>query len=378
MKIIIAPDSFKGSLTSMEAGTIIKNAFQKVFPQAAIEVVPMADGGEGTLDTLLFSTKGKRLQKEVKGPLGEPVPVEYGILGDEETVLIEMAKISGLPMVEESKRNPLNTTTYGIGEVILDAINQGYRKFLIGLGGSATNDGGLGMLQALGATFQDEAGKKVPPFGSAVGEVASVDFSTIHPQVKECQFDIASDVENPLCGEIGASAVFGPQKGADEKMVEMLDASLSKYGALIEQHLGKTFQNMKGAGAAGGLGFAFLSIGGTILSGSKLIAEAANLHQDIPHADLIITGEGQSDFQTLYGKIPGYIGQLASENNIPAMLISGSLGDGYEKLYEYFTSCDSIATGPMSIEDCILHAENLLYKKAYNLAKIIHLHSKGD
>ena len=378
MKIIIAPDSFKGSLTSLQAGTIMNDAFVKVFPNEEIKVLPMADGGEGTLDTLLFATKGKRLQKEVTGPTGEKVDIEYGLLGDGKTVLIEMARVSGLTMVEEKKRNPMNTTTFGIGEVILDGIEKGYRKFLIGLGGSATNDGGLGMLQALGVSFLNEKGVEVTPYGSSLFDVKKVDFNTMNPLVNECEFEIASDVDNPLCGRYGATAVFGPQKGADEQMVHLLDDALNKYSSLVEEHLGMQWKDMKGAGAAGGLGFAFLSIGGKIVSGAKLVAEAVNLHEELIDADLVITGEGQSDFQTLYGKIPGYIGKLAFEKNVPAMLISGSLGDGYEKLYDYFLSCDSIATGPMSLEHCIKHADTLLYKKSYNLARIFHVQIKGD
>jgi glycerate kinase len=370
MNIVVAPDSFKGSLSSLEAGTIIQKAFLSVLPHANIVVVPMADGGEGTMDTLLFSTKGKRFQLEVTGPLGVQVSSEYGVLGDEETVIIEMAKISGLPMVPVEKRNPLNTTTYGIGEVIIEAINLGYRTFMIGLGGSATNDGGLGMLQALGVSFLDKYGHEVQPFGSQVGKIASVDFSSMDPRVKECTFQIASDVENPLCGPNGASAVFGPQKGADKSIVTELDEALSNYADLIEGHLGKSLQNEEGAGAAGGLGFAFLAIGGQIISGAKLVADAAHLQEKVANANLVITGEGQSDFQTLFGKVPGYIGKLATISNVKAILISGSLGSGYEDLYQYFISCDSIVTGPMPLQECMENAEDLLFKKAINLARL--------
>jgi glycerate kinase len=370
MNIVVAPDSFKGSLSSLEAGSIIQKAFLTILPHASIEVVPMADGGEGTLDTLLFATKGKSFQMVVTGPLGYLVSSEYGVLGDEETVMIEMAKISGLPMVPMEKRNPLHTTTYGIGEVIKEAINKGYRSFMIGLGGSATNDGGLGMLQALGVTFLDQNGRKVQPFGEFVGKVVSVDFSTMDPRVQECTFQIASDVENPLCGPNGASAVFGPQKGADRAMVVELDDALAKYAGLIEDHLHKRLQNVEGAGAAGGLGFAFLALNGQIISGAKLVADAARLQEKVASADLVITGEGQSDFQTLFGKVPGYIGKLAARSNVKAILISGGLGKGYEDLYQYFISCDSIATGPMSLKECMENAEELLFKKAINLARI--------
>jgi glycerate kinase len=371
MNIIVAPDSFKGSLTSLEAGASIKKGILSEIPLANIEVIPMADGGEGTLDTLLFATKGKRFQVDALGPHGIRVKTQYGVLGNDDTVVIEMALISGLPMVSEDKRNPLYTTTYGIGEVILEAINSGYRKFIIGLGGSATNDGGLGMLQALGVTFLNEYGHRVRPFGGSVQDVTIVDFSTLDSRVKECRFQIASDVENPLCGPNGASAVFGPQKGADEQMVKELDTALSKFANLVEKEIKTSFQEVEGAGAAGGLGFAFLTIGGEMISGAKLIGEATGLKDKILKSDLVITGEGQSDYQTLFGKVPGYIGKLAFEQNVNAILISGSLGKGYEELYKYFLSCDAIATGPMSLQECMLNAEDLLYKKAKNIARLL-------
>lgn len=371
MNIVIAPDSFKGSLSALDAGTNIQKAFLTVLPQANIEVVPMADGGEGTLETLLFSTKGKRFQTEVTGPLGEKVVTEYGVFGEEDIVIIEMAKVSGLPMVPVDKRNPLKTTTFGIGEVIQEALQKGYRKFIVGLGGSATNDGGLGMLQALGVTFLDQNGQIVTPFGSSVKDVVKVDFSTINKLVSECSFQIASDVENPLCGPNGASAVFGPQKGATEEMVKLLDTALANYGQIVEEHLNTQFMDEKGAGAAGGLGFAFLTIGGEMVSGAKLIGDAAGLTAKIKEADLVITGEGQSDFQTLFGKVPGYIGKVAVENQVKAFLLSGGLGKGYEELYRYFVSCESIVTGPMSLEECIEKADKLLFEKAINIARVI-------
>ncbi|WP_246939333.1 glycerate kinase [Bacillus pinisoli] len=371
MNIIIAPDSFKGSVSAIEAGAAIKKGILSEVPDAVVDVIPMADGGEGTLDTLLFATNGKRFQVEATGPLGKIIDTQYGVLGDEQTAVIEMALISGLPMVPEEKRNPFFTTTYGIGEVILQAVNDGYRNFIIGLGGSATNDGGLGMLQALGVTFLDQDGKPVRPFGYGVNTVQRVSFSTLDPRIRECTFQIASDVENPLCGLKGATAVFGPQKGANPEMVSELDSALSNYARLVEAEIGLNFQDVKGAGAAGGLGFAFLTLGGEMVSGAKLVGEAARLKEKLGSADFVITGEGQSDDQTLYGKVPGYIGKLALERNVNAILISGSLGRGYEQLYQYFLSCDSIATGPMPLHECMNHAEDLLYKKAKNIARLL-------
>jgi glycerate 2-kinase len=372
MNIVVSPDSFKGSLSALEAGTIIQKAFLTIMPHANIDVIPMADGGEGTLETLLFSTKGKRFQTTVVGPLGKEVCVDYGVLRNEGIVVIEMAQVSGLSMVPEDKRNPLHTTTYGIGQVIKEAIEKGHRKFIIGLGGSATNDGGLGMLQALGVTFLGSENQVVTPFGESVVKVSKVDYSTILPQVKECIFQIASDVENPLCGLSGASAVFGPQKGANVEMVTHLDMALKNYATLVQDHLQIDVMNQEGAGAAGGLGFAFLSLGGKVVSGAKLLADAAGLEEKIKQADFVITGEGQSDFQTLFGKVPGYVGKLAKENNVKAILISGALGKGYEELYKYFVSCDSIVSGPMTLKDCMYKAETLLFKKSLNIARLIH------
>ncbi|MDQ0160978.1 glycerate kinase [Aeribacillus alveayuensis] len=371
MNIVIAPDSYKGSLSALEVGKTIKKAFLKEIPDATIDVIPMADGGEGTLETLVYSTNGKRIQINVTGPLGDPIESEYGVLGDGKTVVIEVAKIAGLPMIPPEKRNPMKTTTFGIGDAILRAANSGYRNFIIGLGGSATNDGGLGMLKALGVTFLDEDGNVVKPIGSSLLRVQSVDFSTINAIVKECHFRIASDVDNPLCGEQGATAVFGPQKGATPKQVEELDQALKNYANLIESDLGKQYQNMPGAGAAGGLGYSFLLIGGEIISGAEIVAEATGLVEKIKCANWVITGEGQSDYQTLYGKVPSFIAKTANKYKIPTILLSGGLGQGYEQLYDYFVSCHSITAGPISLEDCMENARELLFYQSRNIARLI-------
>jgi glycerate 2-kinase len=371
MKIVIAPDSYKGSLTAVQVGTTIQKAFLSEIPNASIEVVPMADGGEGTLDTFLYARGGKRFCVEVTGPLGEKIKTEYGVLADGKTVVIEIAKIAGLPMVPKEKRNPYKTTSYGIGEVMIHAMEKGYCQFIIGLGGSATNDGGLGMLQALGATFMDGNGQIVKPFGENVRDVVAVHFSSLHPLLRECKFQIASDVDNPLCGERGASHVFGPQKGATPKQVIELDQALDRYSNIIEKSIGKSYKQMNGAGAAGGLGFAFLLLGGNIVSGAHLIAEVTQLREKMKQAQWVITGEGQSDFQTLYGKVPSYVANMARQYGKKAILISGSLGKGYEQLYEQFVSCHSITIGPMSLEQCMEHAEKLLFAQSRNVARLI-------
>ena len=377
MNILIAPDSFKGSLSSLEVGAIMKKAFSDESEGFQTHVIPMADGGEGTLDTLIYATEGKKIKTTATGPLGEKVATEYGVLGDQKTAVIEIAAIAGLTMVPFEKRNPFNTTSYGIGEVILKALEDGYRSLIIALGGSSTNDGGFGMLQALGVTFLNENGQSVDSFGKDLKHISKVDWSTIHPLVKECTFHIASDVENPLCGKTGASSVFGPQKGATEEQVKELDQQLLQYSQLLQKEKGLDFQNTMGSGAAGGLGFAFLHLNGKIESGAHLVAEATNLTAAICEADWILTGEGQSDDQTLFGKLPSYIATLANQHSTPVSLIAGSLGKGYQDLYKHFTSCHSISIGPMAIEESFYRAEELLYHETRNIARILHI-TKGS
>ncbi|MHA6247275.1 glycerate kinase [Pontibacter sp. CAU 1760] len=373
MKIIVAPDSFKGSLSAKEVGLTIQEAFLKEIPGAEVEVLPMADGGEGTLDALLFATNGEKVNTVATGPLGEQVTTAYGILSDGKTAVIEMAQVAGLPMVPASKRNPTQTTTYGVGELIVAALEKGIRSFIIGLGGSATNDGGLGMLQALGAVFLDQADMPVKPIGASLSEITKVDLTNMHPGLKESQIRIASDVENPLCGEKGASHVFGPQKGATAAQVKQLDAGLANYARLVEAHLGKKLQTIPGAGAAGGLGFGFLVLSAEILSGAQVVAEATALEDRIAKADLVITGEGQSDFQTLYGKAPFYVAQLAKKHGVGTILISGGLGQGHEQLLEHFVSCQAIVNTPMPLEQAIAQARPLLFSSARNIARLLNL-----
>ncbi|BCB06036.1 glycerate kinase [Bacillus sp. KH172YL63] len=371
MNILIAPDSFKGSLRSIEVGTVIEKAFRDESTAFHTTVIPMADGGEGTLETLIYATGGKRVQTKATGPLGVPVSTEYGVLGDDKTAVIEVASIAGLTMVPAEKRNPCHTTSYGIGEVIKTAMEDGCRSFIIALGGSATNDGGFAMLQALGVTFLDENGKPVGKFGRDLQSISRVEWGTIHPLVNECTFLIASDVDNPLCGETGASAIFGPQKGANGEQVKALDHQLLSFSQLLQQDRGVDFHGANGAGAAGGLGFAFLHLNGRIASGAKVVADAAGLQTAIEKADWILTGEGQSDHQTLFGKLPFFISTLANEHHKPVSLLAGSLGKGYEALYEHFTSCHSIASGPMSLQESFDRVEELLYHETRNIARML-------
>lgn len=378
MKIVVAPDSFKGSLSASEAGIIIKEAFTLEIPGIEVDTIPMADGGEGTLDTLLFATGGRRVETTATGPLEAPVRTCYGILGDEETAVIEIARVAGLPMVPEDQRNPWQTTSFGVGELIIQAIDAGLRKFMIGLGGSITNDGGLGMLQALGAIFLDAHGKPLGPTGASLLKITAVDFSGLHPKLKECRFKIASDVENPLCGANGASLVFGPQKGATAEQVLLLDKGLANYARLVERVVALEFQHTPGAGAAGGLGFGFLAIGAEILPGARLVAEATQLEAKIKEADWVITGEGQSDFQTLLGKAPLFVAKLAKKNRVDTILISGGLGAGHEQLLDYFVSCHAITNAPVSLAEALANAKPNLFSCARNLARLLYKASQKN
>jgi glycerate kinase len=371
MDIVIAPDSFKGSLSSIEVCNTIKRAFAAEFPQANIQVFPMADGGEGTVESLVFATNGKKVFLEACGPYREITSVYYGVLGDHETAVIETAAICGLPMIPKTELNPLLSTTFGIGEAVLHALDNGYRKFIIGLGGSATNDGGFGMLSALGAKFLDDQGMPVEPKAGSLKKIASVDFASIDKRVFESEIVVACDVTNPLCGVQGASYVYGPQKGAGEEQVRQLDHYLQHFAEKVEKHINKEIQNIPGAGAAGGLGFGLLTLGAVMREGAGIISHAIGLREAVEKAELVITGEGRSDSQTKYGKVPYFVARLAKEYNSKTILISGSLGEGIEELDDYFVSCHSIAQGPISLEDCINNADQLLSQSARYIARLI-------
>lgn len=371
MRFVVAPDSFKGSLSAQQAGEVIERALLSEIPGVTVEVIPVADGGEGTVESFLLATGGERVHLEVTGPTGEKIPSFYGILGDRETVVIETAAVAGLTLVPEDRRNPLRLTSYGMGEIIIHALDQGFRKLIIGIGGSATNDGGLGMLQALGVTFHDEEGFSVSPYAVSLADIRAVDYSTIDPRIHNAEIRVASDVDNPLCGPEGASHIFGPQKGATPEQVEALDRSLATYADRVESHLEKSIQQTPGAGAAGGLGFALLTIGAELKSGAALVAEVADLERRFQKADWLITGEGKTDSQTLHGKVPFYLAQLAKKHRVPTLLISGSLEGDLEPLYDVFDSIHAISNGPMTLEDAMKQAERLLYHKARNIARLV-------
>lgn len=326
MKVVVAVDSFKGSLTSMEAGNAVLEGIRRVDSKADVIVRPLADGGEGTVEALVRGMNGSMQTVMVTGPLGELVSCEYGIMKDSKTAVIEMSGAAGLTLVPEEKRNPFHTTTYGVGEVIKDAISKGCRRFLVGIGGSATNDGGIGMLQALGYGFFDQNGNQVPFGAKGLKELDRITDSSVLPELKECEFRVACDVTNILCGENGCSAVYGPQKGATSSMITQMDQWLGHYAKLAGETYKKANPNQAGTGAAGGLGFAFLTFTNAVLeSGIKIVLEETKLEDYIKEADLVITGEGRLDFQTAMGKAPVGVAKLAKKYQIPVIAFAGSV-----------------------------------------------------
>ncbi|EGA71552.1 glycerate kinase [Vibrio sinaloensis DSM 21326] len=326
MKIVIAPDSYKESLTAMEVATAIERGFKQVLPNAEYLKLPMADGGEGTVQSLVDATGGRVVAAQVTGPLGQFVEGFYGLLGNGDTAVIEMAAASGLHLVEPSQRNPLLTTTFGTGELIKAALDAGVKHIIVGIGGSATNDGGMGMAQALGAKFLDSLGNELAFGGGALAELATIDLSGLDKRLNEVQLEVACDVDNPLCGPKGASQVFGPQKGATAFMVSQLDKNLAHYAKVIRQTNGNDVIDQAGAGAAGGLGAAFLGLFDAALRpGINIVMDAVNLAEVVKDADLVITGEGRIDSQTIHGKTPVGVARAAKQYDVPVIGIAGSL-----------------------------------------------------
>ncbi len=328
MNVVVAIDSLKGSLSSLEAGTVIKDSIQKVMPEAKVTVRPLADGGEGTVEALTLGMGGKLETVTVTGPLGNPVSCIFGILEESQTAIIEMSGAAGITLVAEQDRNPLNTTTYGVGEVIRHAIAKGCRHFIIGIGGSATNDGGIGMLQALGYGMLDKDGKQVPYGAKGLKELETITDEYVIPELKECTFKIACDVTNVLCGEQGCSAVFGPQKGATPTMIMQMDKWLAYYAKLTCEKYPHANAKHAGTGAAGGLGFAFLSYtNATLESGIKIVLEETKLEDYIQSADIVVTGEGRLDGQTIFGKAPIGVAGIGKKYNKKVIAFSGCVTD---------------------------------------------------
>jgi len=366
MKIVIAPDSFKESLTAEQVAEAIREGVLRAVAHVETCLVPMADGGEGTVQSLVDATGGRFDLVEATDPLGGPVEARFGILGNGKTAAIEMAAASGLALVPPEKRNPLITTTAGTGDMIRKALDDGARDFIIGIGGSATNDGGAGMAAALGVRFLDSDGKELPPGGGALARLDSLDVSGLDERAKESTFRIACDVDNPLTGPHGASATYGPQKGATPEMVEELDACLAHLAEVVRADLGKEIADLPGAGAAGGLGGGFVAfLDATLSSGVELVLEAVGFREILQGAALVITGEGRMDGQSARGKTPIGVSRVAKEYRVPVIALCGSIEDGYSAVHEHgIEAAFPIVNKPMSLEDAMARTGELLAQAA--------------
>ena len=380
MKIVIASDSFKGSLSSIEVAEAIKQGITEVFPQSEIISFPMADGGEGVLQSLLFSTKANYSSVKVHGSLMENLETSYGISVNGKTAFIEMAKVCGLPLVPVEKRNPMLTTTFGLGEIIKNALDRGCREFIIGIGGSATNDAGLGMLQALGFRFQDKNNQTISGTGGRIMQcVTDIDESDVHPDLYKSSFTIACDVNNPFCGVNGAAYVFAAQKGADKQMIRKLDQGMWSLSRVIYDFTGEDIASFPGTGAAGGIGGAFVAfMKADLVSGIQLLMDKLDFEAKIKDADLIITGEGKADKQTLMGKVPFGILQKAQTNQIPVALIAGSIEDKKELLLAGFKEVCAVTPSVMPLEKAMTPeiARNNIKRTVSDLCKSV-FHNKN-
>ena len=373
MKIVVAPDSFKGSVSALEAACAIEQGLRRVFPDAVIDKIPMADGGEGTVQSLVDATGGHLRTQRVLAPLGNAVDAQLGILADSETAVIEMASASGLTLVAPHERNPLRTTTYGTGQLIHAALEAGCRRLIIGIGGSATNDGGAGMAEALGIRLLDKEGKQIPRGGEGLGRLASIDITDLHPAVAETETVVACDVNNPLTGPDGASHVYGPQKGATPEMIETLDAHLTHFDGVLTRTLGKSFNDIPGSGAAGGLGAGLMAfLNAELRLGVDIMVDAVNLKERVKGASIVFTGEGQLDFQTAFGKTPVGVAKVAKAHNIPVIAIAGGIGEGAEAVYEAgIDAMLGIAQEPMELADAVADAPRLIADTAEQAARLI-------
>lgn len=371
MKIVIAPDSFKESLSAPEAAEAIARGWRQVFPYAEILLRPMADGGEGTVAAVLAATGGEQRELHVSGPLGEPVTAHWGWLGQARAV-IEMAASSGLHWVPRARRNALQACSFGTGQVLRAALDAGARQITLGLGGSATNDGGSGLLRALGVRFLDRNGKELAPGGLALAELADIDLQGLDSRLQDVQIQVAADVDNPLCGPRGASHIFGPQKGASPEDVLRLDAALQHYADCVARVLGDDFSQHPGVGAAGGMGFALKAfLGASFRPGVELVAQVNGLADAIQGASLVITGEGCLDAQTLYGKTPIGVARVAAAAGVPVIALAGTLGEGYAQLYEHgIEAAFSLVAGPCSLEQACTDAARQLQARSVDLARL--------
>ncbi len=362
MKIVIAPQGFKAALTGLEAARAIARGVAVVAPDAETVLAPVADGGDGTLDALVGGTGGEVFTSTVTGPLGRPLEAQWGVMGDGNTAVVEMALASGIALVPQRHRNPRVSTTAGTGEILREALDRGFTRIIVGLGGSATNDGGAGMASALGVRFLDSSGATLPSGGSALARLARIETDGLHPALGRTTLVAATDVTNPLCGPEGASAIFGPQKGATPEMVQELDAALANYARVLARDIGRDVSEHPGAGAAGGLGAGLLAFtGATLQSGIDMVCEVLNFDALLDGADLVITGEGRADHSTIFNKAPVGVARHAQSHGIPTVLLAGGLGPGYEELYQHgLAAVVCIADRPMSFDVSLSRTAELL------------------
>ena len=375
MKIVIAPDSFKDSLSAEKVADAIAAGLAEVLPHAHLVKCPMADGGEGTVEAIVAAGNGQLRRNQVQGPLGEPVEAHWGWLPDSHTAIIEMAEASGLQLVAPAQRDACISSTYGTGELIRAALDAGARRVILAIGGSATNDAGAGALQALGLGLFDDQGNSLARGGLALAGVVRIDLTGLDPRLTEVRFEIAADVNNPLCGEHGASAIFGPQKGASAEQVRLLDQALGHFADHCAQVLPKDVRDEPGSGAAGGLGFAAKAFfGAQFRPGVEVVAELVGLAEAVKDADLVITGEGRFDAQTLRGKTPFGVARIAQANGVPVVVLAGTLGEGYQALYEHgINAAFAITSGPMTLQDACDRAGQLLTDRARDIARLLSL-----
>lgn len=375
MRIVVAPDSFKGCLTALEVGEALKAGILSVCGGAEVDVVPMADGGEGTVRSLVDASSGRMFSVEVLDPLSRPVRAEYGLMGDGKTAVIEMAAASGLPLLKDHERNPAITTTYGTGQLIEAALDVGATRLIVGIGGSATNDGGAGMAQALGVRLVDESGRELERGGESLSRLGRIDVSGMDARLRSAEVTVACDVTNPLTGPEGAAAVYGPQKGATPDMVDTLDRALSHYAAVIRDQLGIDVAGAKGAGAAGGLGAGLMAfLKASLRPGVEIVIEATRLADRVAGADLVVTGEGRLDSQTRMGKTPMGVAMVAQELGVPVIGVAGQVAGDADILHDLgFAALIGITDGPMTLAESVRSAERLLKRTGERIMRLIKL-----
>ncbi|MCU1750319.1 glycerate kinase [Pseudomonas sp. 6D_7.1_Bac1] len=379
MKIVIAPDSFKDSLSAEAVADAIALGLAEVWPDATLVKCPMADGGEGTVESILAACEGELHSATVQGPLGIKVNAHWGWLPHSHTAIIEMAEASGLQLVPVGQRDACISSTFGTGELIRAALDAGAQRIILAIGGSATNDAGAGALQALGVRLLDAQGQTLKPGGLALAQLTQIDLSDMDSRLANVRFEIAADVNNPLCGPHGASAIFGPQKGASAEQVQQLDQALGHFAGLCAQALEKDLRDEPGSGAAGGLGFAAKAfLGAQFRAGVEVVAELVGLADAVTNADLVITGEGRFDAQTLRGKTPFGVARIARQQGVPVIVIAGTLGDGYQQMYQHgVDAAFALASGPMTLEQACADAPRLLRERARDIARVWRIAAKG-